>query len=53
MGPSLDIPPHDTFQSVKKHLVVLSRSVSRRRETCQRVVCDCVKCPDMVSVLLK
>jgi hypothetical protein len=37
----------------KKQLLVLSRSVSRRRETCQRVVCDCVKCPDMVVLLLK
>ncbi|SRR5216683_6112600 len=61
IGRSIQMGPlarcfHTRFQTVlpvKKSLFVLSRSVSRRRETCQAVVCDCVKCPDMVSVLLK
>ena len=42
-----------TVHPVKKSLLMLSRSVSRRRETFQMVVCDGVKCPNMVSVLLK
>jgi hypothetical protein len=61
IGRSIQMGPlarcfHTRFQTVlpvKKSLFVLSRSVSRRRETCQAVVCDCVQCPDMVSVLLK
>jgi len=54
-GSPLDVSPRQfqTVRSVKKNLLVLSRSVSRRRETCQAVVCDCVKCPYLVSVLLK
>ena len=61
IGRSIQMGPlarcfHTRFQTVlpvKKSLFVLSRSVSRRRETCQTVVCDCVKCPNLVSVLLK
>jgi hypothetical protein len=55
IGVRRSMSPHDSKLSClsKKQLLVLSRSVSRRRETCQRVVCDCVKCPDMVDVFLK
>ena len=55
-GARRPMSPHDSKPSrlsKKNQLLVLSRSVSRRRETCQRAGCDCVKCPDMVNALLK
>ena len=51
---SLDIPPQDTkLFSLSRSVWSCYLEVSAEEGKLAKEWCDCVKCPDMVSVLLK